>query len=109
MMTSQGGRDEPVMESSRGEVERRLAAADRESDDLGLEMETLRHKVASDVDSTWPSAWKSPETVDAKVRARLAGHREYQALRVRHRELGELRRFLATQLEKGQLEKGQAP
>ncbi|MDQ1504448.1 MAG: hypothetical protein QOD57_2175, partial [Actinomycetota bacterium] len=36
---------------------------------------------------TWTSAWKSPDTVDAKVRARLAGHKEYQALRVRQREL----------------------
>jgi hypothetical protein len=101
MMTSPGGWDEPVTDSSRGELERRLAAADRESDDLGLQMETLRHAVASDVDSTWTSPWKSPETVDAKVRARLAGHREYQAMRVRHRELDELRRSLARQLEKG--------
>jgi hypothetical protein len=41
------------------------------------------------VDRTWTSAWKSPDTVDAKVRARLAGHREYQALRARKRQLEE--------------------
>jgi hypothetical protein len=51
------------------------------------ELDTLRRTVAAEVDSTWTSAWKSPDTVDAKVRARLAGHKEYQALRVRIREL----------------------
>jgi hypothetical protein len=51
------------------------------------ELDALRRTVAADVDSTWTSAWKSPDTVDAKVRARLAGHKEYQALRVRIREL----------------------
>jgi hypothetical protein len=53
------------------------------------ELDALRQAVASEVDRTWTSAWKSPETVDAKVRARLAGHREYQALRVRKRQLEE--------------------
>ncbi len=89
------------MDSARGELERCLAAADRESDDLALQMDTLRQAVASDVDNTWTSPWKSPDTVDAKVRARLAGHREYQAMRVRHRELDALRRSLATELQKG--------
>lgn len=51
------------------------------------ELDALRRTVAAEVDSTWTSAWKSPDTVDAKVRARLAGHKEYQALRVRIREL----------------------
>ena len=51
------------------------------------ELAALRRTVAAEVDSTWTSAWKSPDTVDAKVRARLAGHREYQALRVRIRDL----------------------
>ena len=51
------------------------------------QLDALRRTVAADVDSTWTSAWKSPDTVDAKVRARLAGHKEYQALRVRIREL----------------------
>jgi len=51
------------------------------------ELDALRRTVAADVDSTWTSAWKSPDTVDAKVRARLAGNKEYQALRVRIREL----------------------
>ena len=51
------------------------------------ELDTIRRAVAADVDRTWPSAWKSPETVDAKIRARLAGHAEYQALRVRERAL----------------------
>ena len=54
---------------------------------LQAELDALRQAVAAEVDSTWTSAWKSPDTVDAKVRARLAGHREYQALRVRIREL----------------------
>jgi hypothetical protein len=51
------------------------------------ELDALRRTVAAEVDSTWTSAWKSPDTVDAKVRARLAGHKQYQALRVRIREL----------------------
>ena len=51
------------------------------------ELDALRRTVAAEVDTTWTSAWKSPDTVDAKVRARLAGHKEYQALRVRIREL----------------------
>jgi len=51
------------------------------------ELDALRRTVAAEVDSTWTSPWKSPDTVDAKVRARLAGHKEYQALRVRIREL----------------------
>jgi hypothetical protein len=54
---------------------------------LRAELDALRQAVAAEVDSTWTSAWKSPDTVDAKVRARLAGHTEYQALRVRIREL----------------------
>jgi len=52
-----------------------------------VQLDTVRQAVADEVDSTWTSAWKSPDTVDAKVRARLAGHKEYQALRVRQREL----------------------
>jgi len=53
------------------------------------QLDALRRTVASEVDRTWTSAWKSPDTVDAKVRARLAGHREYQALRARKRQLEE--------------------
>jgi hypothetical protein len=52
-----------------------------------VQLDTVRQAVAAEVDRTWTSAWKSPDTVDAKVRARLAGHKEYQALRVRQREL----------------------
>jgi hypothetical protein len=52
-----------------------------------VQLDAVRQAVAAEVDSTWTSAWKSPDTVDAKVRARLAGHKEYQALRVRQREL----------------------
>jgi hypothetical protein len=58
-----------------------------ELDAVCRELEAVRQAVATEVDSTWTSAWKSPDTVDAKVRARLAGHREYQALRARKREL----------------------
>jgi len=60
-----------------------------ELDAVCAQLDALRQAVASEVDRTWTSAWKSPETVDAKVRARLAGHREYQALRVRKRQLEE--------------------
>jgi hypothetical protein len=90
-----------MMPRLRGELERELATRQRESDDLALEMEHLRHSVAGEVDRTWTSAWKSPETVDAKVRARLAGHGGYQALRVRQRELTQLCRMLQDRLEKG--------
>ncbi|HKY77633.1 MAG TPA: hypothetical protein VJS45_15975 [Acidimicrobiia bacterium] len=58
-----------------------------ELDAVCLQLDAVRRTVASEVESTWTSAWKSPETVDAKVRARLAGHREYQALRARKRQL----------------------
>lgn len=58
-----------------------------ELDAVCRQLEAVRQAVASEVDSTWTSPWKSPDTVDAKVRARLAGHREYQALRARKREL----------------------
>jgi hypothetical protein len=58
-----------------------------EFDAVCAQLDALRQAVASEVDRTWTSAWKSPETVDAKVRARLAGHREYQALRTRKRHL----------------------
>lgn len=86
------------MDASRDEVEQQLAAADRETDDLQLQLDTIRQAVASEVERTWTSPWKSPETVDAKVRARLSGHGEYQALRVRRRELEELRRSLTGRL-----------
>lgn len=52
-----------------------------------VQLDAVRRAVATEVESTWTSAWKSPETVDAKVRARLAGHQEYQALRARKRQL----------------------
>ena len=60
-----------------------------ELDAVCEQLDALRQAVASEVDRTWTSAWKSPDTVDAKVRARLAGHREYQALRARKRQLEE--------------------
>jgi primosomal protein N'' len=60
-----------------------------ELDSVCAQLDALRREVASEVDRTWTSAWKSPDTVDAKVRARLAGHREYQALRARKRQLEE--------------------
>lgn len=60
-----------------------------ELESVCAELDAVRRAVASEVDRTWTSAWKSPETVDAKVRARLAGHREYQALRARKRQLEE--------------------
>ena len=94
------------MPRGRAELERELAARQRESDDLRLEMEHVRHSVAGDVDRTWTSAWKSPDTVDAKVRARLAGHGPYQALRARRRELDEACQTLRQELE---LEKGSTP
>ena len=86
------------MDTSRDEFERQLSAAERESEDLRLQLGAIRQGVASEVDRTWTSPWKSPETVDAKVRARLAGHQEYQALRVRQRELDERLRSLATRM-----------
>ena len=58
-----------------------------ELDAVRAQLDALRRTIAAEVDSTWTSAWKSPDTVDAKVRARLAGHKEYQALRLRIREL----------------------
>jgi len=61
----------------------------KELEAVCAQLDALRQAVASEVDRTWTSAWKSPDTVDAKVRARLAGHREYQALRARKRELEE--------------------
>jgi len=89
------------MPRGRTELERELVARQQESDNLRLEMEQVRHAVAGEVDRTWTSAWKSPDTVDAKVRARLAGHGGYQALRVRQRELTDLCTTLQDELEKG--------
>jgi hypothetical protein len=60
-----------------------------ELDAVCAQLDAVRQAVAEEVERTWPSAWKSPDTVDAKVRARLAGHAGYQALRVRKRELEE--------------------
>ena len=60
-----------------------------ELDAICLQLDTVRRAVAEEVDRTWTSPWKSPDTVDAKVRARLAGHAEYQALRARKRKLEE--------------------
>jgi hypothetical protein len=62
---------------------------DTELEAVCEQLDAVRRAVASEVDSTWTSPWKSPETVDAKVRARLAGHKEYQALRARKRLLEE--------------------
>ena len=101
MMAREKGLEEHAMHSASEELEQQLTAADRELADLRLQLDAIRLAVASDVDRTWPSAWKSPETVDAKLRARLAGHGDYQALRVRQRELDEQRRSLTTRLEKG--------
>ncbi len=76
------------------DLERQLAAADEETEDIRQRMETIHQEVASEVESGWTSAFKSEATMDAKVRARLSGHKEYQALRTRRRELEELRRSL---------------
>ena len=89
------------MPRGRMELEAELATRQRESDDLRLEMEHVRQSVAGEVDRGWTSAWKSPDTVDAKVRARLAGHGAYQALRHRQRELNDLCLSLRRQLEEG--------
>lgn len=85
----------------REELERQLAAADRETDDVRLRMDMIRQVVASEVESSWTSPWKTPETVDAKVRARLSGHGEFRALMARQRELDELRRSLTGELDGG--------
>ena len=58
-----------------------------ELDAVCTQLDGVRRAVALEVESTLTSPWKSPDTVDAKVRARLAGNREYQALRARKREL----------------------
>ena len=60
-----------------------------ELDAVCVQLDAVRQAVADEVESTWTSPWKSPDTVDAKVRARLAGHKEYQALRARKRLLEE--------------------
>jgi hypothetical protein len=60
-----------------------------ELDAVSLQLDAIRRTVAEEVDRTWTSPWKSPETVDAKVRARLAGHPGYQTLRARKRALEE--------------------
>jgi glycine betaine/choline ABC-type transport system substrate-binding protein len=88
-----------MTDSSREELEQQLAAADREKDDLRLQMDTVRQAVASEVESGWSSPFKSEDTLDAMVRARLAGRAEYQTLRARQRELDELRRSLTSQLD----------
>jgi hypothetical protein len=78
-----------MTDDSPEQLERQPAEADEEAEDIRQRMETIRQEVASEVDSGWSSAFKSEDTVDAKVRARLSGHKEYQALRARRRELEE--------------------
>ena len=63
-----------------------------ELDAVCVRLDAIRQAVAAEVDRTWTSPWKSPDTVDAKVRARLAGHSEYQTLRARKRQLEDGRR-----------------
>lgn len=88
-----------MTDSSRAELERQLAATSREMDDVRLRMDTIREAVATEVDSGWGSPWKSPDTVDAMLRARLTGRSEYQELRRRQRELEERQEFLRSQLD----------
>jgi hypothetical protein len=90
-----------VTGEARTALEQELASADEQSGDLDQQLAAVRHAVAADVDRTWTSAWKSPDTVDAKVRARLAGHQGYQALRQKQREIDERRRTLQRVLEEG--------
>ena len=85
-----------MTEDSAEELERQRAEADQETEDIRQRMDTIHQEVADEVDSGWTSAFKSADTVDAKVRARLSGHKEYQALRARRRELEELRRSLTS-------------
>ena len=81
-----------MTDDSTEDLERQRAEADQETEDIRQRMETIRAEVAGEVDSGWTSAFKSADTVDAKVRARLSGHPEYQALRARRRQLEEQRR-----------------
>jgi hypothetical protein len=60
-----------------------------ELDAVCAQLDAVRRAVAGEVERTWTSPWKSPDTVDAKVRARLAGHKQYQELRARKRRLEE--------------------
>ena len=90
-----------MTDHGRAALQRELASADERSDDLGLQLAALREAVAREVDRNWTSAWKSPDTVDAKVRARLAGHQGYQALRQQRREIDERRQTLQRVLEEG--------
>ena len=63
-----------------------------ELDAVCVQLDAVRRAMVDEVDRTWTSPWKSPDTVDAKVRARLAGHSEYQTLRARKRDLEQGRR-----------------
>lgn len=92
------GTGENVMDSGKEGIERQLAEADEEIGDVRLRMDKIREAVTKEVDSGWTSPWKSPDTFDVMVRARLSGNGEYQALRTRHRELEELQESLSSQL-----------
>lgn len=88
-----------MTDNGREGIERQLAAAEEEIGDVCGRMDAIREAVGGEVDSGWASPWKSPDTVDVMIRARLTSHGEYQALRTRHRELEELQRSLAHRLD----------
>lgn len=79
--------DDPEASSSSEEGGSQLETARRERHELQRRMERIKEDVAADVEANWPAMWRSPELVDAKVRARLSGHEQYQELLHRVREM----------------------
>ncbi len=70
-------------------------AADQERDLESLRVElagwrrrmsVIREEVTADVEAKWTTPWRTPDVFELKVRARLAGHREYRELQDRVRE-----------------------
>lgn len=63
-----------------GEGDGGLEATRRERRELEERMGEIRERVRADVEANWPAMWRSPELVEAKVNARLSGHKGYQEL-----------------------------
>ncbi len=84
----------------REELEGRLDAAQRELAELRRRMDEIKGELAADVDRQWVSPWRTPETFEVKVSARLSGHAEYRSLVGRVREVERERTALVAELDR---------
>jgi hypothetical protein len=82
---SSTGGDRNVSEDS-AEVHGGADAVRQELEQLRERMAVIKEEAAADVDRKWGSAWRTQETFDLKVKARLSNSNEYRSLRGRVQE-----------------------